>query len=920
MLVTVEPVDALWLVSVSASVLDFVSAFRRYADRQGIFVPTAEPLAAGKRGRIALTLADGQIMIEGEAEVVSSTPRPGGLHGRAGMTLRFSDLDEDSKLVIAHLEKARFASKVTSVPDNVRARPGRLPANTPTPAIDPTEKVFEPTQALARCLVVGNRDALADNARPKSATDAPSAGAKSGKFVMPSIPSPTTGRVPAIPPVAAAPSGPTRTGSTSTPPPLSAPPVRSATPSTPPPTRAIAPSTPPPLSTLAARAGTPSAPPPFALASPDVKAPSDTDPTGALTKAPSDTDPTGSAGVRPDTTPELAANPQAPVVGAATPDSAAEDHGPTEQMAAPTVTVLSPVILPPREPAVAAPAEPTLPTGHRTPPAPFRTMRVAAVPAPIQNASPFLPADTSPSSAMDDAEITSTTEIPLPPSAPGIAAVAESSAPPVAAEPPDTAAMAVPAAPAEGAAAESVLVAAPSPAQPGRRHDEINPVTGNWTIALSPEGPSTVVREPIAPQFEVVQSTARIGNAPLEISGALGGRADQTGEHRPVGTAPSIEIAPELARPSLQDIVARLPPGATSDDPAPTPPPFSESVDPYGATGAFHIGGEFAQPPPPSFAGYAQPIPMAASVAPPGGYATPTQGLAASAFGPQQYQDPRALTDAGTGFFQSEESADQRPRYATTGANGIIPERKSKRNIYIIAGAAALAIVIAVIMAMGGGDKKADGTAAPGSNQTVLGSGNGTGSAPAVKPPIAVDAAPPPAPPIDAAPTPVPVDAAAAPAATPDAAVDEPMPTSTLCTVKLNSDPTGAEVISDKESLGVTPISIDVSCDQPLKLMFRKSKWIGVSKILKPTRKGISFTAHLIKPSLSIKVSSTPTGGTISINGKAAGTTPTTVKVPGSGVVTISVAKKGYVTATKKHTPKANNESVVFTLTKSKSK
>ncbi len=881
MLAKVEPVDALWLVSVSASVLDFVSAFRRYADRQGIFVPTAEPLAAGKRGRIALTLADGQIMIEGEAEVVSSTPRPGGLHGRAGMTLRFSDLDEDSKQVIAHLEKARFASKVTSVPDNVRARPGRLPADAPTPTVDPTEKVFEPTQALARCVVVGNRDALADNARPKSTTDAPSAGTKaSGKFVMPSIPSPSTGRVPAIAPAGAALSGPTRTNSASTPPPLS-----------PPPSRAVAPSTPPPLSSLAGRAHTPSSAPP-------IKAPSDTDPTGALAKAPSDTDPTGSSGLRADTAPEETRKPQAPIV-AITDNAQADDHGPTEQMTAPTVTVLSPVILPPREPAFAEPTAPP-PVPHRAPPAPFRTMRVAAVPAPIQTSSPFLPADTSPSSAMDDGEITSTTEIPLPPSAPGSSA-------PVTSESRDTSVMDAQApAPTEAQPAqESVLVAAPVVAG-GRRHDEINPVTGNWTIALSPEGPSTVVREPLAPQFEVVQSTARIGNAPLEISGALGARADQTAEHRPVGTAPSIEIAPELSRPSLQDIVARLPPGSTSDDPAPLPPPLStapppSAVDPYGATGAFHINSD-AGPPPPGFAGYAQPIPMAPQVS----YANPTQG--------QAYQDPRALTDAGTGFFQSEESANQQRRYQTTGANVIIPERKSKRTLYIIAGAVALAVAIAVIMAMGGGDKKATEPGPVGSNKP------GTGSAPAVKPPVVVDAAPAPTPAVDAAPAPVAVDAATAPAATPDAAIDEPMPTSTLCTVKLNSEPSGAEVISDKESLGITPTTIDVSCDQPLKLMFRKTKWIGVSKILKPTRKGISFTAHLLKPSLSIKVSSTPPGGTISINGKAAGTTPTTVKVPGGGVVTISVAKKGYVTATKKHTPKANNDSVMFTLTKSKTK
>ena len=153
-----------------------------------------------------------------------------------------------------------------------------------------------------------------------------------------------------------------------------------------------------------------------------------------------------------------------------------------------------------------------------------------------------------------------------------------------------------------------------------------------------------------------------------------------------------------------------------------------------------------------------------------------------------------------------------------------------------------------------------------------------------------------------------------------DAASEEPVPTSTLCTLKLNSDPTGAEVVSDKDVLGVTPFSIDVACDQPLLLKFRKAKWIGISKTLNPTRKGVSFTARLIKPALSIRITSVPPGATISVNGKAAGVTPASIKAIPGAATTIAVAKKGFVTATKKHTAKANNELVNFVLTKSKTR
>ncbi|MBA3821357.1 MAG: hypothetical protein H0X17_20910, partial [Deltaproteobacteria bacterium] len=87
----------IYLVSSCGSGEQFVAAFRRYADRNGLFVPMASPIPAGLRGRFAVTLKDGGIMVEGDAEVVSSSPTPSVLHGRVGMTLRFDELDIKSK-------------------------------------------------------------------------------------------------------------------------------------------------------------------------------------------------------------------------------------------------------------------------------------------------------------------------------------------------------------------------------------------------------------------------------------------------------------------------------------------------------------------------------------------------------------------------------------------------------------------------------------------------------------------------------------------------------------------------------------------------------------------------------------------------------------------------------------------------------
>src|ERR1041385_5617585 len=84
----------LYLVSACASAEEFVAAFRRYVDRTGLFVPIAEPLPPGRRGRVALTLKDGGVMLGGEIEVASSSPKPSALYGRIGMQLKMVALDE----------------------------------------------------------------------------------------------------------------------------------------------------------------------------------------------------------------------------------------------------------------------------------------------------------------------------------------------------------------------------------------------------------------------------------------------------------------------------------------------------------------------------------------------------------------------------------------------------------------------------------------------------------------------------------------------------------------------------------------------------------------------------------------------------------------------------------------------------------
>lgn len=262
---------SIYLVSACTSGEQFVAAFRRYVDRNGLFVPIDDPIAVGKRGHFALTLRDGGIMIEGDGEVISSGRTPSVLHGRIGMTIRFAELDESSKTVIAELEKARLVMKPPA--PSVPPRAAEIPAE-PRPVVPAPSGRIDANNALAQVVVIGDIDGLGVAAAP------PKAGPK---FVVPTIP-PVAGtrpKSPSTPPLG-------RAASASTPPPFSSPPelARPKIPTAPPDLRPKTPTSNPVTSTVPARpralAPTPPAPiaPPSnpVTATPRVQTPAVTEP------------------------------------------------------------------------------------------------------------------------------------------------------------------------------------------------------------------------------------------------------------------------------------------------------------------------------------------------------------------------------------------------------------------------------------------------------------------------------------------------------------------------------------------------------------------------------------------------------------------------------------------------------------------
>ncbi len=175
----------LYLVSACGSAEEFVAAFRRYADRTGLFVPSASPLPAGRRGRLALTLKDGGGRIEGEAEILQSSTRPTVLHGRPGMTVKFIEPDEPSKQVIGDLEKARLALK--PAPPTMGPRPAVIPAE-PRPVPPTPSGRIDAANALAECIVIGDVSTLRETATMPRGLGSSANDRSGAKFVVPAIP------------------------------------------------------------------------------------------------------------------------------------------------------------------------------------------------------------------------------------------------------------------------------------------------------------------------------------------------------------------------------------------------------------------------------------------------------------------------------------------------------------------------------------------------------------------------------------------------------------------------------------------------------------------------------------------------------------------------------------------------------------
>ncbi len=900
----------IYLVSACASGEEFVAAFRRYADRNGVvFVPIADPLPAGKKGRFALTLTDGGVMVEGDAEVVSAARTPSVLYGRVGMTLKFLVPDEPSKTTLGELEKARLALKPS--PPTIAPRPATIPAE-PRPKPPSAAGRIDHVNALAECVAIGEgipAPAETGELPPKNA---------SPKFVVPSLPSLPPGR---SRPVSKPPPTPTILGVA----PLQReapvdlePTMRGPAPAvdlTKPareelsvtvrgtqPAAAITARNPPPASTP------PPVPPPRpptpAAALPVVKSPRMATPFApmpivqqpaapivAAAKPPAPeveiSDPTDLTGI-PQVEDELVAtsheNDSAPIPVAR---KAGEQTGKLGREGRRTVmgvaVVPSGVMVLPAAPAIRMPsAEETRDTSEMTAQTPISQIGVRGD---AVNDSDALSATLRPQLPLRASMLPATVEEPTPSGdwtmTPGV------NGPTIVPTPRD-----------------KLARAGTAPAPQG-------PQTGDWMIALDPSQPDGWT--------EPSKVDARpIGESPPGPPVSVVSSARALDSNRRLGTEPSIVdsavdkvqvdptlIGPLIAMPDLGDDAdepALPPPPSTAhpvaemEGPGFTPGPGEDGLMPIPTSMQSDPRGPYEAPPMPGAMAHHVPGSIPNNVfTPPAGlpHLAAASGATPVFSAPQPFAPPRVATEDGSGFFR--ESGDI-PSYASGSTLAIADDAGRKRLIVIIASAVGVAILgIILLLVLGGGDAKPP-TVAPSKTDN-------TEKPDPATPPSTQNVAVTPNPTIDAAEagkfSPDPVVA-------PESLVD--------CKLSVSSVPSGAEVVIGKTVVGTTPTALTLPCGAETKLVLRKARYVAATRAVTPNVGTKPIKVALAKVTFAVKVSSTPPGASITVGGKPMGFTPTTVKLPAFESSTLKIAKDGFTVDAQKITPKQNNQTVHATL------
>jgi hypothetical protein len=119
----------------------FVSVFGRYCDGEAIFVATRNPRSSGEELSFRITLAGGEPIIVASGRVDESYRDGEGPHGRAGMLIRFTEIDPASRGVILELTAHRpvdHAPYGSDAGDSLETDSATRPSGLPRSLVEPS--------------------------------------------------------------------------------------------------------------------------------------------------------------------------------------------------------------------------------------------------------------------------------------------------------------------------------------------------------------------------------------------------------------------------------------------------------------------------------------------------------------------------------------------------------------------------------------------------------------------------------------------------------------------------------------------------------------------------------------------------------------------------------------------------------------
>lgn len=131
-----------------------------------------------------------------------------------------------------------------------------------------------------------------------------------------------------------------------------------------------------------------------------------------------------------------------------------------------------------------------------------------------------------------------------------------------------------------------------------------------------------------------------------------------------------------------------------------------------------------------------------------------------------------------------------------------------------------------------------------------------------------------------------------------------------MCLVSVTSKPRKAVVSLEEKRLGVTPFQTKLPCGKAV-LTFERERYQTLERrVTLGEGKLSSVIVEMQRPPVLLKISSTPTGARVVIDGKVVGTTPMEHSIPGHVRTLLEVRKSGYRRFTKRLNPQPPEASI----------